>query len=167
MTTNIKTHRLFRNRKACSGFTLLEVLITLTIMSIGLLGLAKMQLNSIKFTYSAYIRSQALFLANDIFERMRANRTMAINGAYDTAFGMVVSNPPNCVTSTCTPAQMATYDLAQWKSDLALLLPSGDGEITPIVSGGTENIFTISVHFDDDRRSTVTDYKTFSLRTDL
>ncbi|MBF0340785.1 MAG: type IV pilus modification protein PilV [Magnetococcales bacterium] len=160
-------HRLIDKQKSQSGFTLLEVLIALVILSVGLLGLAKMQLNSIKFTNSALLRSQAVFLAYDIFERMRANRTMAVNGAYNTAFDTVVSSPPDCVSSTCSTAQMVTFDLAQWKSDLAALLPSGGGEITPIVAGGMEKLFTISIRWDDERKNTVTAYKTFSLRSEI
>ncbi|MBF0145463.1 MAG: type IV pilus modification protein PilV [Magnetococcales bacterium] len=150
-----------------AGFSLLEVLITLVVVSIGLLGLAKLQLNAIKFVYSSHLRSQALFLSRDIFERMRANRTLALSGAYATAFDVTVGAVTDCVASACTPAQMVTYDLAQWKADLSQLLPSGDGEISAINAGGQEHLYVISVRWDDNRSNEVTDYKTFSLRTEL
>ncbi|MBF0126573.1 MAG: type IV pilus modification protein PilV [Magnetococcales bacterium] len=149
------------------GFTLLEVLITLAILSVGLLGLAKMQLNAIRFTQSAYLRSQVIFLAYDMFERMRANRTLALNGAYNTGFDTVVTPGTDCALATCSPAQMATFDLAQWKSDLNQLLPSGEGEITPMVTGGPEALFDISIRWDDDRRAEVIAHKTFSLKSEI
>ncbi|MBF0270709.1 MAG: type IV pilus modification protein PilV [Magnetococcales bacterium] len=150
-----------------AGFTLLEVLITLVIVAVGLLGLAKLQLNAIRFTQSAQLRSQALLLGNDILERMRANRTMTMNGAYAIAFEAIQPVPPDCLTATCTPAQLASHDLNRWKLDLASLLPDGDGEITHIDSGGQESLFHIAIRWDDDRRHTIVSYKTFSLESEL
>lgn len=150
-----------------SGFTLLEVLITLLIFSVGLLGLAKMQMHTIKYADSAFRRSQAIFLAHDIFERMRANRTLAANGAYSVAFGDPIVGASDCVASTCSTLQMAGYDLKQWKDDLAALLPLGDGAVTPVASGGVGTIFNISVRWNDDRRASVIDYKTFLLQSEI
>ena len=64
-----------------SGFTLLEVLVALVILSIGLLGLAGLQAASLRYNHSSYLRSQATLIAYDIVDRMRANRQEALNGA--------------------------------------------------------------------------------------
>src|SRR5690606_37316619 len=61
------------------GFTLIEVLIALVVMSVGLLGLASLQTNTLAFNRDAYLRSQATALAYDIIDRMRANRDAAVN----------------------------------------------------------------------------------------
>ncbi|MBF0190704.1 MAG: type IV pilus modification protein PilV [Magnetococcales bacterium] len=150
-----------------SGFTLLEVLITLVIVAVGLLGLAKLQLNAIRFTQSAQLRTQALLLGHDILERMRTNRTMALNGAYTIGFEALHPDPSDCQATPCTPAQMAAHDLTRWKQDLASLLPDGDGEISRIDSGGQESLFHIAIRWDDDRRHTVVSFKTFSLESEL
>ncbi|MEO5339308.1 MAG: type IV pilus modification protein PilV [Magnetococcus sp. MYC-9] len=156
-----------RRGHARSGFTLLEILITLVILSVGLLGLAKMQLSTIQHNHSALLRSQAIVLAYDIFERMRANRTLAINGAYNTGFNTVINSPPDCMALPCTPAQMVSFDLAQWKNDLALLLPEGSGDVGLVVSGGMEHIVTISIRWNDGRNNNVAAYKTFSWSSEI
>ena len=72
-----QTGNSFLNRS--HGFSMIEVLVTLLVLSIGLLGLAAMQVRSIKNTHSAYLRSQATYLAYDMLDRMRANMAN-ING---------------------------------------------------------------------------------------
>jgi type IV pilus modification protein PilV len=65
------------------GFSLFEVLIALVVLSVGLLGLASLQTNTLKFNQGAYLRTQATNLAYDMADRMRANRAAAIANAYD------------------------------------------------------------------------------------
>ncbi|MBF0214193.1 MAG: type IV pilus modification protein PilV [Magnetococcales bacterium] len=149
------------------GFTLLEVLITLIIVAVSLLGLAKLQLNAMRFTHSAHWRGQALLLGYDILERMRANRVLAIQGAYGIDFDTLPTVAPDCLTASCTPHQIVQHDLARWKQDLTTLLPDGDGEITRINSGGLEHLFHISIRWDDDRRSEVISYRIFDLESEL
>jgi type IV pilus assembly protein PilV len=129
------------------GFTLIEVLVTVIVLAIGLLGLAGLQLTSLKYNHSAYMRSQATILTNDITDRMRANRTVALAGTYNIAAG-VAPGVASCqgVGTNCAPAQMAAADLYEWKQQLAAVLPSGDASI---VQNG--NIFTITVQWDDSR----------------
>ncbi len=106
-------------RRAQQGFTLIEVLITVIILAIGLLGLAGLQANSLRFNHSAYQNSQATALAYEIADRMRANRDNATAGNYDIAIG---AGPPGGGT-------VAATDLTDWKTALAALLPNGDGSI--------------------------------------
>ena len=104
-------------KKACiqKGFSLMEVLIALVILSIGLLGIAGLQATSKRTSYEAFQRTTATMLAQDIIERMRANNTQlsAYNGTVDTT----TITYTDCGTSTadCTAAQLATYDLYQWQ----------------------------------------------------
>lgn len=60
-------------RKYQRGVSLIEVLVTMLVISIGLLGMAKLQITSVQSSYSAQLRSQATWLANDLLDRMRAN----------------------------------------------------------------------------------------------
>ena len=65
------------------GFTLMEVLIAILILSIGMLGMAGLQTRSLQMNQSAHLSSQASYLAYEIVDRMRANRTAALNGSYN------------------------------------------------------------------------------------
>ena len=66
------------------GASLLEVLIALLVVSIGLLGLAGLQTQSIKSNHSSYLRTQATLLAHDLSDRMRTSKDATENGAFDT-----------------------------------------------------------------------------------
>jgi type IV pilus assembly protein PilV len=97
--------------------TLVEVLITLVIMSVGLLGVAALQLATLRSNYTAFSRAQAAVLAGDILDRMRANRTAARVGEYDVPLGHY--SPPS--------DSPITRDIEAWKASLAAQLPGGDG----------------------------------------
>lgn len=129
------------------GFTLVEVLVTVIVLAIGLLGLAGLQLNGMRYTHSAYQRSQATILTNDIIDRMRANRATAEDGAYDIAIGAAASEVSCRGTETnCTPANLAAADLFEWKQALAAVLPAGDGAVQQ--DGGS---LTVTIQWDDTR----------------
>ena len=125
--------------KKNKGMTLIEVLVALLIVSIGLLGLAALQANSLKFNHSAYLRTQATQLAYDMAERIRANREDALinNTNYEIAFADAA--PTN-------PGNIEEYDQAAWLNQIAATLPNGDGEIDR-----TANRFRISVRWLDDK----------------
>jgi len=131
------------------GFSLIEILVTVVVLSIGLLGLAGLQLTGLKYNHSAYLRSQATLLASDIIDRMRANRDIARTGSYDISLG---TSPPtaSCMGTgkNCTPANMAAADLSEWIQNLQGLLPAGDGAISRTVTGN-EVRFTIVIQWDD------------------
>lgn len=119
-------------RSRTGGFTLLEVLIAVLVMSIGLLGVGTLQFTSLKGAQDAYVRSQAAFLAYGITDSMRVNLPAARTGQYDVALdGSFSSVAVNCVgeTANCTPAQLAVFDLKQWKQDLGQSLVEGNGSI--------------------------------------
>lgn len=130
-----------------AGFTLLEILIALIILSIGLLGLAGLQANSLKNNNSAYQRTQASLLANEMLDRIRANRQGLAAGAYDV-IDSTTTDDPGCITSGCSSTQMAQYDAHDWSGRLASLLPSGQGTVS---GGGANSVFTITVMWDDAR----------------
>ncbi len=143
-----------------AGFTLVEVLVSLVILAIGLLGIAKLMLFSSHSNDSAYLRSQATALAYEILDAMRANRQEAIIvGTYNTAAAVPAVAPGAlCVGlgSCTTPTQVALYDLYQWGLRLNAnsgvappgALPNGQGTVTT-ATVGTQTTVTIVVSWDD------------------
>jgi len=139
-------------RKRQSGFTLLEVLVALVVLSIGLLGIGKLVLVSSKGNDSAYMRSQATAFAYSILDDMRANRDQALAGAYIVATG-AYAGAQDCVTGTCSPSQLVVSDLQSWKTTLGQQLPSGDGSVTTATvvgaDGQNRTTATITVQWND------------------
>ena len=133
------------------GFTLIEVLVAVIVLAIGLLGMAGLQATALRYTSTAYQRSQATSLAYDIADRMRANVGAARAGAYNI--------PLNATAPTGNT--LAASDLQEWRRAQANTLPAGTGSITQI-----GNIFTITIQWDDDRDAT-TAALSFQMDTDL
>jgi type IV pilus assembly protein PilV len=121
------------------GAGLVEVLVAVIVLSIGLLGIAGMQLGSLRSNHSAWMRSEATLRAQDIMERMRANQPAALAGNYDIALGAAAP----------TGSTVRDLDLQEWKQDLSVL-PAGDGAIARTVAGGRTR-FTVTVQWDDSR----------------
>ncbi|MEW6119422.1 MAG: type IV pilus modification protein PilV [Pseudomonadota bacterium] len=116
-------------RRTQRGVTLLEVLISIVVLSIGLLGYAGLQTASLKNNTSAFQRSQATMLTYDIIDRMRANRPSL--ASYQVDFGTLGSLP----------------DLVDWKGEVEAALPDGDARIEIDPAGNA----TITIQWDDNR----------------
>ncbi|VXC94151.1 type IV pilus modification protein PilV [Pseudomonas sp. 9Ag] len=144
------------------GATLIEVLVAMLILSVGLLGLAGMQMTALKSNQSAYYRSQATVLAYDIIDRMRANRTEALNGVYDIALQNQACDPDIAPSGT-----LAKKDVAEWLNSLSCLL-SGDAKGSVVRN---DRVFTVSIEWDDNRgridEAANNDRETFVYRTQL
>jgi type IV pilus assembly protein PilV len=142
-----------RTGSRVGGFSLVEVLVSLVILSMGLLGIAKLVMVTSHANDSAYLRSQATQLAYEILDNMRANRQIAVAGGYDTALGTMPANPGTCAGVACTPANVALYDVYRWKQRLGVAvqygaLPSGAGSIVTTTAGG-QTTAVITVQWDD------------------
>ena len=109
---------------------MVEVLVTIVVMAVGLLGLATMQAASLKGNHNAYLRGQAVLLVNDIADRMRANQVAADSNAY-AAITTTGSTPSkNCLgSSTCSPAELAVYDAWAWRNSVAAVMTQGSGTL--------------------------------------
>jgi type IV pilus assembly protein PilV len=143
------------HKKREKGFSLMEVLVTVVILSIGLLGLAGLQVKSQQFTQSSYLRSQAAVLAYDILDRMRANRTAALKSptsGYAHAIGDAAPSAVDCYSSSCDSDDIADSDLAEWLAVIAKTLPAGEGEVaTTPIPGGNGYLFQVQIQWDDAR----------------
>lgn len=140
------------SRHSQAGTTLIEILITVILVSIGLLGLAGLQLSNVQNTNSAAERFEASTLARDILERMRANRQQALNGLYN----LDMDDEP-------AGGGLAGDDLDAWMDALAVL-PNGDGSIEV-----DDGVVTIEVEWTDASDDNADDSREMSvfLRTGL
>lgn len=134
-----------------SGISMVEVLVSIVVLSFGLLGLAGLQADGLRSNNDAYMKSQATLLAYDMLDRMRANMQGVENGFYDDLFSETPEDP-TCIDSGCTIQQMSQHDAFEWNQKVAELLPGGQGRVT---GSGSGTIFTITVMW-DERRTGVT-----------
>ncbi len=131
---------MFRGR----GFTLIEVLITVFVMALGMLGFAALQTQGIKFNRTADLRTQATQLTYNISDRIRANVTAAVNGTYvassqpSPAYDCSSSFSGTATVNVCSPTEMANADLDIWYDSLTTALPSGTGSISCADSDATD-----------------------------
>lgn len=140
----IKTAKPGRGQR---GDTMIEVLVTIIIIAVGVLGAAALQVTTLKNLSSSHSASVAAILAEDFSERMRANPDEALdNDAY--VHNAAPGTFPDCAADACSMAQLATYDMGTWWQQLTTVLPSGRGEVTR--NAGT-NTFVLTVRWDDDR----------------
>lgn len=143
-----------QHRGAYAGFSLLEVLIALVILSVGLLGIAGLLSGTLKSNDSAYMRTVATVQAYNIIDRMRAN-AMALNSlqyVYTMPAAAATAGSSACTGSgtNCSYSQLASYDIAQWEYDLAQNLPQGRGSITTTITP-TATTYTVTVRWNDSR----------------
>jgi len=118
------------------GFSMLEILITLVIVAIALLGTAGLQVYAMRVNQSGQFRTQAVFLASDLGERMEANKVAATAGNY----ALATTNAPSvaatdCSVSACDSGTLAAYDISQWETDIANLLPQASWTVTQTTAG--------------------------------
>jgi len=147
--------------KQQGGFTLIEVLVATLVLTVGILGVAAMQMVSFQTNQSAYARSVAVYLAQDMFDRMRGNpdgyRTTSAYNDVDTSDTGTVPGALTCSTATngCTPLQMAQQDVREWAAnfynvfsvdDYRPSLPNGRGVLD---RDGSTNDFTVTISWDE------------------
>ena len=145
-------------KRFLNGFGLIEVLITISITSIGLLAIAGMQIKSIKATDNASKTSMAALLANDMANRMRVNNIESKKWE-SSAYLTSENSTPTCLllANTCTSIELATRDLYDWNQaigNLASGLKNGAGTIT--YTGASAYNITITWDDRDDTQQTFT-----------
>ena len=130
-----------------SGLGMIEILITVLVLAIGILGVASTQVVSLQMNSQSQSRSQAVLLAEDLLDRIRANSDNL--GAYalaqDDAQG---ANGGDCATSFVPAnATVAANDIAAWENSLACLLPEAERTVTvdPLT-----NVVTVTIDWDQN-----------------
>ncbi len=124
--------------KRQSGIAMIEVLVTMVVFAIGALGLAAMQITSLKYNKDSAVRSKATLLSLELSDRMRANMAAVKAGNYTRNEGYAAAvgdkpAAPGCGNNgtECSPANMATLDLSDWTTSIANTLPGGAGALLP------------------------------------
>jgi type IV pilus assembly protein PilV len=115
--------------RAQAGFTLLEVLITIVIVAVGLLGTAALQAYAIKVSQGGQFRTQAVLLATDLLERLEANNAAAATGSYVADLPRTTA-ASDCSAASCTASEMAAYDLSRFQERMQAALPDSSASIT-------------------------------------
>ena len=130
-----------------SGFSLVEVLITLVIMSVGMLGIAGLYVQSMQAGRTSMFRHHAVTLAGDVADRIRANPTAG--AAYGHAANATGTNN-NCVTGgiDCNPANMAGNDIFLWQTQADDTLPNGAVAIV-FAAGALPPTYQITISWDE------------------
>ncbi|MBF0141762.1 MAG: type IV pilus modification protein PilV [Magnetococcales bacterium] len=134
------------------GLTLIEVLITMAVTSIALLGIIKMQITDLVHVQNSYLRAVATNLATDMMDRIRANKTGVNNGDYNsiTTTPTTITANVTCVTSACsttTAPTIATYDAYVWRTSVANSFPSKVATATGTVTGCNQNTVPACTEF--------------------
>jgi len=106
-----------------SGSSLVEVLVTIIVLSLGLLSISGLIVTGMKYGHNSYGSSQASWIANDIVDRMRANRDAASTPPFSYNLAMTAPAPSS------SSSNVAQNDLANWRAKLTATLPSGKGSI--------------------------------------
>jgi len=142
----------FASPRAARGVSMIEVLVAVVIFSLGLLGLALMQLKGAAFTKDSGARSAAVLLARSLADRMQANPKGVSEGDY--VWSSSTKPTYTDCSSNCTPAQVAANDINAWMTQMAAAMPASAstaamGQIVENKdsSGNPDGTYTITVQW--------------------
>jgi type IV pilus assembly protein PilV len=163
VNTAMKTTTLPRRQR---GITLIESLVALVVAALGILGILGIQMRTLTDTQTSLRRAQAIRLIEDFGERMKVNPN-ALNILSDYTSGWTASPPTaaaakDCGSAACNPAELAAFDVAEWKRTVQRTLPLGDASIflTPGESDATNRRqLGIMVSWRENERDTSAAYK--------
>lgn len=127
-----------------AGFSLLEIMVTLVVLSTGLLGVANLQVDALRGNQGAYMASVAAQQAQDMAERMRSNPVAVAANGYDALDASVPKVKVDCLSVACTPTQLVQFDHNRWNAANQALLPGGAGQVVKV-----NGVFLIGVRWHD------------------
>lgn len=147
------------------GITLIESLAAIVISALGILGILGVQMRTLTDTQTTVRRAQAIRLIEDLGERMKVSPNALLNiQDYKSGYAEKGSDlaATNCASASCTPAQLAKYDLKQWKTTVEQVLPGGQASIF-LAPGETTDpnrrLLGIMIAWRENERDTTAEYK--------
>ena len=156
VVTEVKVNTMYDTIREQRGFSLTEVLVSIVVFSVGLIGIAKLQVVSKQSNYDAVQRVTATTITEDLLQRMRSNGTqllgyVTISGSNTLGGGTINAEPtPDCSADTvadrCDAAQLASHDL--WQIEQALDGARGLVSPTLCLSGpndGSSGVYTVAI----------------------
>jgi type IV pilus assembly protein PilV len=130
-----------------TGFTLVETLVALLVLSVGMIGVAALHGQALAASSTAIHRSDAIRLAGDIADRIRVNR-----GAQAAYAGAAADHDCDLPTANggvdCSPEEMAANDLFVWQANIARTLPGGLG-VVEVDTGASPTRYGVTVSWDE------------------
>ena len=145
------------------GFSLIEAIVAFLILSIGMLGIASLQMLSLKAGHTAEMRTMAVIKAEEMFERIR-NNPVALDPANSVSASYVatagdqgdnyVCNDSTNTVELCTYDEIARDDIYNWKTDLRNSLPDNNNttasiEVVPKTAGNPTATVTITINWQE------------------
>ncbi|MEP6906718.1 MAG: type IV pilus modification protein PilV [Pseudoxanthomonas sp.] len=114
-----------RNLPHERGASLIEVMMSVLVFSVGLIGLAGLMVVATRSNHAAYLRTQVTFLASNMANRMSANPVGVWDGSYNSSAYPVTDSSADCETGTgCNPVALALHDQVLWSRQLKTFLPN-------------------------------------------
>lgn len=123
-----------QTRRGEEGGSLIEALVAMLVLALGVMGMAAVQTRTLTTTRTTQLRAVALHAIDDLRDRMQANAERhrilpSSTNPYLTSWDDPVVSTTDCRSLACDSAQLAAFDIAQWKADLARTLPGGNAMV--------------------------------------
>ncbi|MFI8613911.1 type IV pilus modification protein PilV [Acidovorax sp. NPDC077693] len=133
------------------GFSLIEALVAIVVMTLGILGILGVQMRTLADTQAGVRRAQAIRFIEDLSERLE-NSPDALNNLsnYEIAFtdALPTDTSECCTSAACIPADLAACDIRHWRlridralpgAQVAVFAPQGGSRQLGVVVGWNEN----------------------------
>lgn len=145
------------NAMNSSGFSLIEVLVTIVVIALGFLGIASLSVQAARFSVESKHLEAVTQLSEGLADRIRANSVGVANGDYDIATtavpatcdlsgsGNLPTSATDCTGTDCTPAQLAAFDLNEFRQEIVAQLPGAIGTVEVDAS----DVVTIAVNWQE------------------
>lgn len=154
----------FSDHSAQKGFSLIEVMVTVFVMAIGIMGVVGMQAVGISESNNLYFRTVADFHMNDIVDRMKANSREARKGTGSNYHNLESTGnfDPNlsCINSVCDESNMALFDGRIWSEGITTSsLPDAEGivqfvqEITSTSGTVIGAEYQVFIYWDEEKKN--------------
>ena len=136
---------------------MMELLVSVLIIAIGVLGVFALQSTSLRANNGAYLRTQASYVASDIISRMMANPDGVDASGYVAIDSTSPPSDPSCITTGCTATQLADQDAREWSqyfsnvlgvTNFRETLPGGSGSVN-----ATGNLYVVTINWTENTES--------------